>query len=220
MTTTEKAVPESEQTTRALDASGAVGASGTHGASGAAGPSGTRAASGAAPASGTHTPSGAAPASAAQRWVGRVLSGLAVVFLLFDGLMKVLRAQPAVEGTVQLGYPESTVVGIGLILLACLALHLIPRTAVLGAILLTGYLGGAVATHVRLLIGRSCAGGRRASRRHARAAPQPALQPHALSGLCRGADLAGAGAAGRGGAAGAARRAPELGCPSRPGVRC
>lgn len=151
MTTTEKAVPESEQTTRALDAAGAVGASGTHGASGAAGPSGTRAASGAAPASGTHTPSGAAPASAAQRWVGRVLSGLAVVFLLFDGLMKVLRAQPAVEGTVQLGYPESTVVGIGLILLACLALHLIPRTAVLGAILLTGYLGGAVATHVRLL---------------------------------------------------------------------
>lgn len=87
----------------------------------------------------------------AQRWAGRVLSGLAVVFLLFDALMKVLRAEPAVEGTVQLGYPESVVAGIGLVLLVCLALHLIPRTAVLGAILLTGYLGGAVATHVRLL---------------------------------------------------------------------
>src|SRR5690606_2331812 len=98
-----------------------------------------------------HEPSGADLVSGAQRWVGRVLSTLAVVFLLFDAVGKVARARPAVEGTVQLGYPESTVAGIGLILLACVVLHLIPRTAVLGAILLTGYLGGAVATHVRLL---------------------------------------------------------------------
>ncbi len=98
-----------------------------------------------------HDASGADPVSGTQRWVGRVLSGLAVLFLLFDAIGKLTRAQPAVEGTVQLGYPESTVAGIGLILLACVVLHLIPRTAVLGAILLTGYLGGAVATHVRLL---------------------------------------------------------------------
>ncbi len=91
------------------------------------------------------------PASRTQHWVGRVLSTLAVLFLLFDAITKVLRAQPAVEGTVQLGYPASTVTAIGLVLLACIVLYVIPRTAVLGAILLTGYLGGAVATHVRLL---------------------------------------------------------------------
>lgn len=90
-----------------------------------------------------HEPSGADLVSGAQRWVGRVLSTLAVVFLLFDAVGKVARARPAVEGTVQLGYPESTVVGIGLILLACVVLHVIPRTAALGAILLTGAISAA-----------------------------------------------------------------------------
>src|SRR3954468_16175212 len=83
-------------------------------------------------------------------WTGRLLSALAAFFLLMDAVMKVVRARVSVQGTVELGYPESVVVGIGLVLLVCTLLYIIPRTAVLGAILLTGYLGGAVATQVRL----------------------------------------------------------------------
>ena len=85
-----------------------------------------------------------------QLWIGRVLTAVAVLFLLFDASMKVLRVPAAVEGTAELGYPASVLLPLGAIQLICLALYLIPRTAVLGAILWTGYLGGAVATHVRL----------------------------------------------------------------------
>jgi hypothetical protein len=92
----------------------------------------------------------AAQVSPAQLWAGRISYALAVLFLLFDSVMKVVRAAPAIEGTVQLGYPASVVFGIGVVQLVCLALYLIPPTAVLGAILLTGYLGGAIATHVRV----------------------------------------------------------------------
>ena len=73
-----------------------------------------------------------------------------VAFLLFDGVIKAMMLEPAVEGSVQLGYPEGTVFGIGLALLVSTALYAVPRTAFLGAILLTGYLGGAVATQVRV----------------------------------------------------------------------
>jgi DoxX-like family len=90
------------------------------------------------------------PAVSRMVWAGRVLSPLAILFLLFDSVLKVLRLAVAVEGTVQLGYPESAVVGIGIVQLTCLALYVIPRTSVLGAVLLTGYLGGAIATHVRI----------------------------------------------------------------------
>jgi DoxX-like family len=83
-------------------------------------------------------------------WSGLALSALAVLFLLVDGVMKVMKAAPSVQGTIQLGYPESVVVGLGAILLVCTLLYVIPRTAVLGAILLTGYLGGAVASQVRV----------------------------------------------------------------------
>jgi hypothetical protein len=83
-------------------------------------------------------------------WTGRIMSALAVVFLLFDTVIKVMKLPVAVEGTVKLGYPESVIVGIGTIELLCLALYVIPRTAVTGAILFTGYLGGAIATHVRI----------------------------------------------------------------------
>ena len=88
--------------------------------------------------------------SARNVWIGRILSGLAVAFLLFDTTMKVLKLTPAVQGTVQLGYPEHLIVVIGLIEAVCLLVYLVPRTAVLGAILWTGYLGGAVATHLRI----------------------------------------------------------------------
>ena len=86
----------------------------------------------------------------AQRRTAYVLMTLAVLFLTFDTVIKLLRLAPAVEGTVALGYPQHTVAVIGAIELACLALYLVPQTAILGAVVMTGYLGGAVATHVRV----------------------------------------------------------------------
>ena len=90
------------------------------------------------------------PASKKRLWAGRVVSGLTVLFLLVDGIMKVMKAPVAVQGSIQLGYPESVVAGIGVVLLVCTLLYVIPRASILGAILLTGYLGGAIATHVRV----------------------------------------------------------------------
>jgi len=89
-------------------------------------------------------------AKKSARLAGRAVSTLVVAFLLFDAGIKVMMLEPAVEGSVQLGYPEGTVLGIGLALLVSTALYAVPRTAFLGAILLTGYLGGAVATQVRV----------------------------------------------------------------------
>jgi hypothetical protein len=83
-------------------------------------------------------------------WAGRALSAWATLFLLVDGGMKLFKPPVVVESTLQLGYPESAIVGIGVVLLACTLLYAIPRTAILGAVLLTGYLGGAIATHVRV----------------------------------------------------------------------
>src|SRR5439155_21001041 len=83
-------------------------------------------------------------------WAGGVMRVVAIVFLRVDAAVKVLELPPAVEGTAQLGYPTSVVFGLGMLQLACLVLYLVPRTSVLGAVLWTGYLGGAVATHVRV----------------------------------------------------------------------
>lgn len=87
--------------------------------------------------------------STTMLWAGRIISALAVLFLIFDSMIKVLKLAPAVETTTQLGYPESLVITIGILELACLAVYVFPRTAALGAILLTGYLGGAIATNLR-----------------------------------------------------------------------
>lgn len=81
---------------------------------------------------------------------GRVLSGIAITFLTFDVSMKLFAVKEAVEGTVQLGFNSSVMLPLGLIELACLVLYVIPRTAPLGALLFTGYLGGAVAIHVQI----------------------------------------------------------------------
>src|SRR5262245_55776325 len=97
-----------------------------------------------------HTTTHATPVSIAQRWAGRAISAFAILFLAFDGGLKALQLAPAVDGSVQLGYPAHLVLGLGLLELACLALYALPRTAALGALLLTGFLGGAVATHVRI----------------------------------------------------------------------
>lgn len=83
-------------------------------------------------------------------WAGRVMSGLPTLFLLVDGGMKLYKPRVVVEATVQMGYPESAIVGIGVALLLSTLLFLLPRTSILGAILLTGYLGGAVASQVRV----------------------------------------------------------------------
>ncbi len=91
----------------------------------------------------------AVPAKGAL-WAGRIVSWLVAAFLLLDGVAKLFKPAPVVEGTVKLGYPESVIIPLGIVLIVCTILYLIPRTAVLGAILLTGYLGGAVATHVRV----------------------------------------------------------------------
>jgi DoxX-like family len=88
--------------------------------------------------------------SKSARWAGVIISGLATLFLIFDGGIKALQLAPAIEATVQLGYPAGAVFGLGMLQLACLAAYVIPRTSVLGAILLTGYLGGAIATQVRV----------------------------------------------------------------------
>jgi hypothetical protein len=91
-----------------------------------------------------------APALKKMLWAGRIVGALVVLFLLFDSLVKLMRLPLAVEPTVRLGYPESLVLGIGIVELVCLVVYVIPPTSILGAILLTGYLGGATATHVRI----------------------------------------------------------------------
>lgn len=83
-------------------------------------------------------------------WAGRILSGLVALFLLMDGIMKQFEPDFVLKEMTRLGYPESLTRGIGMALLACVILYMIPRTSVLGAIFLTGYLGGAVATHTRI----------------------------------------------------------------------
>jgi hypothetical protein len=90
-----------------------------------------------------------APSSRA-RLAGRILSGLAIAFLTFDVAIKLLGVKEAVQGTVELGYQPHHLPIIGVIGLVCLILYVIPRTAPLGAILWTGYLGGAIATNLRL----------------------------------------------------------------------
>jgi hypothetical protein len=89
------------------------------------------------------------PVSKGARWAGRILGGLPAAFLLFNGAMTLAKPDSAVEGMVKYGYAESVLVPLGAVLTVSALLYLIPRTAVLGAILLTGYLGGAVNVHVR-----------------------------------------------------------------------
>ena len=85
-----------------------------------------------------------------ELWIGRALSALGVLFLTFDATMKLLRLPMAIDGTTELGYPASVVFPLGIVQVVCLILYLLPRTSAFGAVLWTGYLGGAIATHVRL----------------------------------------------------------------------
>jgi len=85
-----------------------------------------------------------------QMWTGRIISGVVCLLLLMDSAGKLMKAAAVVQGTTQAGFPVSEIVPIGVILLVCVVLYAVPQTAVLGAILLTGYLGGAVVTNYRL----------------------------------------------------------------------
>jgi hypothetical protein len=83
-------------------------------------------------------------------WIGWIMSGIVVVFLLFDGTTKLMMITPVVDATTGIGYPVDLIRPLGIVCLACAVLYALPRTSVLGAILLTGFLGGAVASKVRL----------------------------------------------------------------------
>lgn len=83
-------------------------------------------------------------------WAGRVMSALPVLMLTFSAVMKFAKPAEVVKGFTHLGYPEKLATGLGIVELTCTVLYIVPRTAVLGAILLTAFLGGAVATHLRI----------------------------------------------------------------------
>jgi hypothetical protein len=85
-----------------------------------------------------------------RRIAAHVLTGIVAVFLLLDGVMKLVQPQVVIDTTLQLGYPQATITGMGVVLIASTLFYLAPRTSWLGAVLLTAYLGGAVASHVRI----------------------------------------------------------------------
>jgi len=91
-----------------------------------------------------------APVSKKRLWAGRIVSALPVLMLLFSGVMKLIKPAAVVQGFAHFGYPESLAFAIGILELACTVVYVIPRTSVLGAILMTAYLGGATATNVRV----------------------------------------------------------------------
>lgn len=90
-----------------------------------------------------------AAVSNGKLWAGRIITALVVLFLAFDAVTKLIQLAPVVEACEKLGLPRNSILGIGVLLVTCTAIYVVPRTAVLGAILLTGYLGGATAIHVR-----------------------------------------------------------------------
>lgn len=92
----------------------------------------------------------AEPVSKAAIWSGRIISAIPVLMLFFSAGMKLSGSDQVIEGFAQFGYPRSLIRPLGIVELLCTIIYIVPRTSVLGAILLTGYLGGATATHVRL----------------------------------------------------------------------
>lgn len=96
------------------------------------------------------TDSGPVTPSKAAWWTGCILSALPVGLLIFSAVMKFMKTPEVVEGFTHLGWPDSLAYPLGAIELVCTLLYVIPQTAVLGAVLSTGYLGGAIATHVRI----------------------------------------------------------------------
>ncbi len=92
---------------------------------------------------------GSGSVSKASLWTGRIISSVVVLILFFDGITKLLKVQQVVDATIRIGFPVTTIVGIGITLLVCTTIYAIPKTSILGVILLTGYLGGATAAQLR-----------------------------------------------------------------------
>jgi uncharacterized membrane protein YphA (DoxX/SURF4 family) len=90
------------------------------------------------------------PPSKAMLWAGYIVSVLPALALIMSGAMKFTNSPQLIEGFKSLGWPDRLAIALGILELTCTVLYLIPQTSVLGAILLTGYLGGAIATHVRI----------------------------------------------------------------------
>jgi hypothetical protein len=88
--------------------------------------------------------------SKGRLWTARIMSGLIILFMLFDSILKLIKPAPVVEGTVTLGFAEHHIIVIGILGLLSTILYAVPRTSFLGALLLTGYYGGVVATHIRV----------------------------------------------------------------------
>jgi len=99
------------------------------------------------------TPAQLSTPSRIRPWLGAGLTGLVVLFLAFDGITKVIRVAPVVEACQKVGIGPDLMVGIGILLLVCTAIYATPRTSILGAILLTGYLGGAAWLHISVRSG-------------------------------------------------------------------
>jgi uncharacterized membrane protein YphA (DoxX/SURF4 family) len=97
-----------------------------------------------------YQPASSYPVSKKMLWTGRVISALPVLLLLFSGVGKLLKPPAVIEGFQHLGFDPKVAIPLGILEIACTILYIIPRTAVLGAILLTGYLGGAINTHLRI----------------------------------------------------------------------
>ena len=87
--------------------------------------------------------------SSGALWTGRIISGLVILFMIFDGVTKLMRVEPVLKASAELGLSIQQTVGIGIAALICTLLYAIPRTSILGAVLLTGYLGGAMAIQLR-----------------------------------------------------------------------
>lgn len=96
------------------------------------------------------TDTNSSPLSKKMLWAGYIMAAVPILLLLMSGVMKVMNPPFVTEGFVRLGYSENLALGIGIVELLCVVLYVVPQTAVLGAILLTGYLGGATASHVRI----------------------------------------------------------------------
>jgi hypothetical protein len=100
--------------------------------------------------SGMQSSTQTAQVSKKKLWAGRIISAIPVLLLLLSGVMKLVKPASVVQGFAHFGYPESLILSLGIVEIACTVIYVIPRTSVLGAILVTGYLGGATATNVRI----------------------------------------------------------------------
>jgi len=98
----------------------------------------------------TQAAASSVPVSNKMLWTGRVISAPPILLMLLSAALKLAKPAPVVQGFARAGYPESLLLSLGILEILCCVVYMIPRTSILGAILMTGYLGGATATNVRI----------------------------------------------------------------------